>query len=486
MTQEKLQLLRQADLPYTEILEVTYEDGGSYLHMSELPPFTRVLWKNSFGEGSEIYTELWLPDDWDGLFIACGNGGMAGSIFRDVLVPHIRNRHAAVHTDMGTSRGRLHGVNNPACWADFGWRSTHMMAETGKALTELFYGQKIVYSYFIGASTGGNQAMAMVQKFPEDYDGVLAGVPAHNRIYLHTYALWSFLHLHRPDGSVMFADEEIPKITAAAVKFFNRCCGEIPFGGQPDDGFVSLPYCGEDTVERFVAFLAEEEPQFTKEQLDVLRILYEGPRNPVTGRKIYCGSPIGAESYWCGIRDNQGAEPPFFDPFVWVFGEGYTGLDFDFDADLETLTACLAADMNANSADLSAFAAHGGKLIVYSGAGDPCVPFWDTVKYCERVQKLLGGYEAASQFYRWFLMPGMDHGNGGCGVNTIWGRDEHDRDLFDSLRRWREEGIAPEYLTGARVEDGETVFARRVYPYGSERFPLFGGLPACDDYYLEK
>ncbi len=479
MTEIKLENLRSCCIPNTEILEVTHHDG-EFGEFSDLPSFTRVLWKNSFGEDSMIFTELWMPDEWNGLFIALGNGGMAGGISRGALAEHTRLGRAAVHTDMGTRDGRTRGIANPDVWHDFGWRSTHMMAVVGKILIAEYYGRNPDYSYFLGASTGGNQAMKMVQCFPEDYDGVLAGVPAHNRSFLHIYMVWMHNHLTTPDGGRMFCEDEVPRITAAAEAFF-AAHGD----GVPGDTFISYPYIGENTVDDFLAFLSEREPDFTEEQLQALRAVYKGPRDPVTGRQIYNGMPIGAEIYGCGLLDAQYVETPFFDPFLWVFGEGYTGYDFDFHNDVETFSDALSQALNANNPDLSGFASHGGKLIVYSAASDPCVPYPDAMNYCERVWKTLGGYDNVSSFYRWFLVPGMDHGNGGHGINVLWA-DEENRDLFAALRRWREEGIAPEYITGARIADDCVPFTRRLYPYGSEQFPPCEHTPTCDEYYLKK
>ena len=476
---EKLDALRQMRLPNTEILEVSHHDG-EFWEFTDLPSFTRVLWKNSFGEDSQIFTELWMPDDWNGRFVALGNGGMAGAISRPILADYTHRHCAAVHTDMGTKDGRRRGIGNPDVWHDFGYRSTHMMAVVGKALVLEYYGRNPDYSYFLGASTGGNQAMKMVQCYPEDYDGVLAGVPALNRAFLHIYMVWMHNHLTTPDGKVMFTPEEVPPITAAAEAFFRE-----HGTGAPDGSFVAYPFIGEDTVTRFLAYLSAREPSYTQEQLDALRAVYEGPRDPVTGRQIYNGMPIGAEIYGCGILDAQYTETPFFDPFLWLFGEGYTGYDFDFHRDTEHFGDTMSPILAANDPDLSLFAAHGGKLIVYSAASDPCVPYPDAMNYCERVWDKCGGYDRVSQFYRWFLVPGMDHGNGGHGANVIWG-DEHGEDLFAALRHWREDGIAPEFLCGARVTENGTEWTRRLYPYGSEQFPKCAHVPACDTYYLNK
>lgn len=481
MISEIIEALRNAQIPNTEIVEISHETSGVFKESKNIPYYIRIVWKNSFGEGSEIYTEIWLPDEWNGIFVALGNGGMAGSLLPECHVGYVKKGVVSVLTDMGTSGGRLRGVDNPTLWKDFMWRSTHLMSEVGKQLVKIRYGKDPDYSYYVGASTGGNQGLSMVQKFPHDFDGVIVGVPASNRVFLHTYMLWNHNHLRKPDGRVMFSADEVNLISDTAAKFF-----QLNGDGEPGDNFVSYPYCGNDTVSRFLDFLWKEHPDFNEEQMEALRAVYEGPKDPITGRQIYNGMPIGSEIYPCGIIDHQGEEAPFFDPFKWVFGADYTGYDFDFHDDLEKFSECLSQELNANDPDISEFESHGGKIIEFSASSDPCVPYPDAMRYCERVQEMFGGYEKSSSFYRWFLFPGMDHGSNGRGSNSIRGKDLSDGDWLNMIRRWREDGEAPEYLTAARYENGELKFSRKIYPYGSDNFPIREHVPTCDDYYLKK
>lgn len=481
---KRLDSLKSLPLEHTEIGAIEYvqtgifEDGRGGI-CTGLPPFCRVLLISRPGSGSQIVTEVWLPDDWNGVFVGIGNGGMAGTIVHYALADHIRKGYAAANTDMGTSRGQASGIHNPDVWKDFGWRATHRMTQLGKALLRRYYGKPEAYSYFVGDSTGGQQALSEAQRFPEDYDGIVAGVPANNRVCLHTYFLWNHVHLTDPDGKGRFTETEIQAITACAVKYFQQH-GD----GEPGDDFVSFPYRDRDTVADFLSFLRAEQPLFTDEQLSALRAVYTGPQNPVTGEQIYNGMPIGSEIYHCGIRDCQGAESPYFYPFIWAFGEGYNGRGFDFAADLDRLCSSLSADLDANDAELTPFYARGGKLLVYSGSADPCVPFPDAMAYYNRVAQAMGGHEKTRTFFRYFLFPGRDHGDSGKGTNTLWGSEENKEDLLTVLRRWREEGKAPDRMVAARVERegdaGTVAFVRSIAPYeGETPFPA-----VCDDRYL--
>ena len=412
--QKKIEQIKNQNIENTEIVSVSYE-VGAFRHISGLPPFYRVAFVSRAGGGSLINSELWLPCEWNGIFIGLGNGGMAGYINHDTLAGHLRRGYAVAHTDMGTSRGRDSGIDNPDVWRDFGWRATHIMTEVSKSLIFTHYGRNADYSYFIGSSTGGQQALSEAQRYPLDYDGIIAGVPANNRIFLHTYFLWNHNHLRTPDGRVMFNSDEVNRITALAASYF----GELN-DGEKGDRFVTFPYQDENTVTDFIAYLAKKCPTFSREQLDALTAVYNGPKNPRTGKQIYNGMPIGSEKYGCGIIDCEAIESPHFYPFIWAFGDGYDGYGFDFDKDMDRLSEVLSPDLNANSPDLSAFMANGGKLIAFSGSADPCVPFPEAMRYCERVIDAMGGYDKTAEFFRYFLLPGRDHGGGGDGINAFF------------------------------------------------------------------
>ncbi len=479
--QDAIAHLSKLQLENVRIVSVSYEHTGAFGNASDLPPFYRVIFEVSFEEGTLSRTELWLPDKWNGIFVGLGNGGMAGTISHEELAGYLVKDYAVAQTDMGTSRGRDSGIGRAGIWKDFGWRSTHMMTTVSKKLLISHYGQSARYAYFIGDSTGGQQAFSEAQRFPEDYDGIIAGVPANNRVFLHTYFLWNHNHLRTPDGQNCFTDDEIRTITVAAAAFFQDL-GD----GEPGDSFVSYPYRDADTVKKFIDYLHRRFPAFSLQQLQALSAVYQGPVNPRTGKQIYNGMPIGSEIYSCGIHDCQQEESPYFYPFIWAFGEHYNGYDFDFDRDLEELSNMLSPDLNANDADLTAFKACGGKLLAFSGSADPCVPYPDALRYVERVFDSMGGYDATASFFRYFIVPGRDHGSGGWGANCLWGSTTEQIDLLDTLRLWREKGEAPDHLLAARLEQGTIRFARNIYPYGSVENPKKESPKTCDSDYLNR
>lgn len=477
---DRIKNLLSGNFENTQIVSISYESTGCFEDLTDLPPFFRVILKTVCESKSLIFTEMWLPDAWNGIYIAYGNGGMAGSVNSKELSCQMKNGYVTAQTDMGTSKGESAGIDNPAMWKDFGWRATHYMAKIGKEIILKHYGKYPDYSYFDGASTGGQQAFSSAQKFPEDFDGIISAVPANNRVFLHTYFLWNHNHLRKSNGEIMFSPEEVSNITEIATEFF-----QFEGDGEKGDNFVSFPYIDENTVATFLSFLRERNPKFSNEQIEALRAVYEGPENPVTNKKIYNGMPIGSEIYGCGITDCQYERSPYYYPFIWTFGADYNPYSFDFDKDLEKVSDTLSADLNANDPDLSAFFARGGKIISYSGSADPCVPFPDAMKYYERVLDTSGGYDMVSKSFRYFLMPGKDHSDGGLGSNRIW-RNEKRESLIEAIRSWAEQGIAPDYLVAERHIADEVIFSRKLYPYCSANNPRKPLADCCDEYYLTK
>lgn len=483
---DKLLKLSIPNLPGASVLEASYENNGSFSPSEEiviegLPPFYRVFIEIK-SESGISHTELWLPESWNNIFVGTGNGGMAGKVSYWSLPGYLKNGYAAANTDMGTCRGRSSGVGNPDVWKDFGWRATHQMTECSKFIIKEHYGISPEYSYFIGGSTGGQQGLSEAQRFPLDYDGIVAGVPANNRTMLHTYFLWNHVHLRTPEGRKLFTDEETVIITDCATEFFRNSNG-----GLPHDNFISFPQSSPELTDAFLKALQHRHPGFTSEQLAALRAVYSGPVNPRTGERIYNGMPIGSEIYGCGIKDCQQSESPHYYPFIWTFGENYSPYSFDFDKDTETLNNTLSADLNANSPDISGFKNHGGKLLIYSGSADPCVPFPDAMCYYERVAERFGGYEGISDFCRYFLIPGRDHGSGGRGANAFYSSNGGGE--LEIIRRWREQNTPPDSLKAVRYRNtanhSEGVELERfIYPYLSERFPACTHPPVCCDAYL--
>ena len=374
--------------------------------------------------GSLVRVEVALPppDRWCGRLVGIGNGGGGGWLPSKELGAHLRRGRATTTTDLGTKRDPARaGVGNRAVWKDFGHRATHLAMAAGRALASAFYGRPPRFVYFLGGSTGGRQGLMLAQRHPEDADAVLSAVPANAMTALVAYFLWNWRALHRADGSRLFADAQEKNWHAAALEAFapgerlERARGR----------FVSDPRWTPALLDDALRRAAARDPSLSPEHIDALRRLAEGPRHAVTGRRIHGGMPPG------GPFAPADGNLWYFD---WVFGPDFDPLRFDFGADWDRFAAALAPDLDAESADLDAFRARGGKLFVYSGTADSCVPWHATAAWYGRVAARYG-LDATRDFCRYWLLPGREH-FGGPGVQTV-------RDEFDLLVRWREKGIAP-------------------------------------------
>ena len=390
---------------------------GLEARFAAMPAFCRITVDAIPTPDSRIGIEVWLPvDRWNGRFLGTGNGGSAGSIAYGMgMIEGLKRGFAVATTDMGTAPDIAAAEALPARWDDFGNRSTHEMTKAAKTLLRAFYGVRAVRSYFEGCSTGGQQALVEAQRFPEDYDGILAGAPGNNRTHGTAYYAWTYQAVNAVPGSKM----TLLQWGAVTRAILADCAGKD--GGAPGDQFLtdprrcrfdvaSLPRCTKDS---------RADECFTQAQLAALGRLYAGAMNPRTGERIYPGLTPGSESLPLGpVRMNDPAAGSRLFVMRWALGNDFDPLRFDFDRDMDRLDARLAPTLNANKADLSPFALRGGKLLIYNGLADPGVPFADTINYYERVLAI-AGYTRGRDFARLFLVPGMGHCIGGPGATEF-------------------------------------------------------------------
>ncbi|HVJ47488.1 MAG TPA: tannase/feruloyl esterase family alpha/beta hydrolase, partial [Luteolibacter sp.] len=392
-------------------------------------------------EGSNIRVEIWLPEPtrWNGRFVGLGNGGSAGSIHPGGLAAHCRNGYAVATTDMGTAPNSDSGIGNPEVWKDFGYRATHLMTVLAKEAVRTYYGKAPEFSYFSGRSTGGQQALQEAQRYPEDYDGIIAGVPAHCRTPLHAYFLWNEQIL----AKCPFTESQMKSVTAAGNQFMAD--KEVPAAAGK---FVSDPRCTPADIEAVIAIARKNDPTLTDKHAVALRELFDGPKHAETGERIFNGVPFGASP--------AGSHGHLY-LFRWVFGAEKNLADINFGKDIDTYTSTLGPYLNAENPDLTPFEKRGGKLLVFSGTADEVVPFHATLDYYDRVIAHFGGEEKVAAFSRFYLIPGMSHG-GGPGMTQL-------PDMLTVIRDWREKGIAPEAIQVHGTPGGSKSISMPVYPY---------------------
>ena len=469
--------LEKLKLPGITITEVQDVPAGSFTIngrvFADLPAFCRVALTSKPCPESNIRIEVWMPvTNWNARFLGTGNGGGAGSINHGVLAAGISRGFATANTDMGTSVGVMNAVGHPEIWKDFGYRATHEMTVAAKAVICAYYKKKITYSYFSGCSTGGQQSLMEAQRYPDDYDGILAGAPANNRTHLHASFIWN-LQANNDGGHEIVSKKKMELLSEIVIKNFKaQDCG------APEDRFLSdprictfnpamLPHC-QDTV---------SDSCFSEAEINALKKIYRGPVNPRTGERIYSPLPMGGNKL-------ENVAPHLY-PFFWAFGKDFDYMKFDFDRDMAKADSMLAPILNANNPDLSRLKKSGGKIILYTGTDDQLVLPQDAINYYDRVIEELHGLKETQDFFRLFLVPGMGHCGGGRGLNDFGqgiprkGAADAERDLLTTLINWVEKGIVPERLVATTFyccDKADSIrFQRPLFPY-----PLLPGYTGGD------
>jgi feruloyl esterase len=424
-----------------------------------LPAFCRVLVTAKPVEDSVIHFELWLPaaGAWNGKFEGTGNGGFSSAVgYRD-MERALTNGYATAGSDTGHDGGDLKfGVGHPEKINDWAYRAVHVMTETSKLIVRDYYGRFAQYAYFSGCSTGGHQALSEAQRYPEDYDGIVAGDPGNNRIHLMVGFLYSWLALYKDPASPLPA-AKLPLINKAVV---DACDGVDGL----KDGLIDDPRLCHFDPGVLQCKGADDTTCLTSPQVAAVRKIYEGAKNPRTGERIFAGWPRGSEASpgaqiggWTGyfVGQQQPARVEFFR--LWVFNDpNWDVRTFDFDHDLAFADVKMAA-VNALDTNLKPFKSHGGKLVMYHGWADPVVPPEDGIRYFEAVAKTMGGPEKTKDFFRLFMAPGMAHCGGGPGPNTF--------DAVAALDKWVTQGSAPEKIIASHATNGAVDRTRPLCPY---------------------
>jgi feruloyl esterase len=422
---------------------------------ANVPAFCRVELLLTPSTDSAIHAEVWLPDAWNERFQGTGNGGFAGKISYAPLVAGLARGYAVANSDMGMSTQQQESAaiftGRPERWADWGYRATHQMTVAAKLLVRAFYGKPARKAYFTGCSTGGEQGLMEAQRFPEDYDGIVAGAPANNRTGVHMSILWNFAATHR-DPTAGLPEAKLKLLEAAVLQ---NCDGM----DGVKDGILNDPRTCLFEPERLQCSGTGNDGCLTAEQVQAVRRVYEGPRDTVTGARIYPGVPRGSESEWGRFGTPPFAEPPFAPIFEWVFGRDWDWRAFDFGADAARMARQLSPILNANNADLSAFRSAGHKLMVYHGWADWLVVPEESIKYYEAVRARMGS--SAEEFYRLYMVPGMRHCSGGSGADRF--------DMLSPMVDWVEHGRAPGSLTATKYASnngtGDVLLTRPLCPY---------------------
>ena len=442
--------------------------------VKKVPAFCRVVAVATPSTDSNIQIEVWLPESgWNGRFRGQGNGGFAGSIAYPLLELAVTAGYASAATDTGHTGSPIDAgwaLGHPEKVADYGYRGIHEMTRVAKAVIEAYYGKPAQYSYFGACSNGGRQALMEAQRFPEDYDGILAGAPANNFTHLLTNALANAQALGAGAGSYI-PPSKLPAITRAV----NAAC-DAQDGVA--DGVLNDPrQCHFDAA----ALQCKDKDSsecLTAPQVATLKKLYAGGRT-AKGDLIFPG-------YLPGAEDAQGAWLPWITgpelgkSLLFAFGGGFfSGMVYEqanwsvqgasLDEALKTAEEKTGRVVDAVDADLTKFNGRGGKLILYHGWNDPAISALGTIDYYKSVVQKMGRPKVES-FTRLYLVPGMLHCGDGPGA-TVFGEGlgggpaDAQHDIHTALEQWVEKGKAPGPLTATKfVNDEETAGVKMTRP----------------------
>ncbi|MBS1820777.1 MAG: tannase/feruloyl esterase family alpha/beta hydrolase [Acidobacteria bacterium] len=442
-----------------------------------LPAFCRVQIVDRPSTDSDVKTEVWLPlEGWNGRLRAQGNGGFAGDISFGGLAETVRQGYAAVGTDTGHVGGKGDfALGHPEKVKDFGWRAVHDMTVQAKEVIKAFYGKAQEKAYFTSCSDGGREALMEAQRFPADYDGILAGAPAYNWTGLLSGAAESRHWIETQAGSALPA-EKIPALAAAV-----RAACDAKDGVK--DGILNDPRtCGFDpaTMACKAGDAKDSTACLTPPQVETVKRLYRGTVDDA-GKVVFPGLMPGAEegqngwTRWITGDDKDAAmafySKGYFSNFIFD-DPAWTAKGFDFDRDYKLALAKTAVALDSTDANLTPFVSRGGKLILYHGWNDPGIPALMTVDYYNAaVEKI--GKGAADESVRLYMVPGMQHCAEGPGA-TEFGqgmgkRGDREHDVFTALETWVEKGSAPEVLTAEKTEgkgaEKKVVMERPLCPY---------------------
>lgn len=389
----------------------------------------------------EIRFELWLPPEWNGRFLGVGNGGYTGAINYPSLSLGLARGFAVASTDTGhqTPTGFFDSswvAGHPERLENFGHRAHHLLPDRAKLIVRAFYGRPAEFAYFDGCSSGGWQGLTEAQRYPADYDGIVAGAPANNFVRLQTRAFW-LASLERANPAGILGPADIALLSRAAVA---QC---DPADGVRD-GIMSDPRgCGFEPAS-LLCRSGQSGACLSQAQVERARLIY-GPYSTRRGLALYPGNAYGVPPI-ATLPGVDLAEPMLMQA-IPPAERRWTAATFDSDRDIPPLEARFGASLGASNPDLRAFAARGGKLIVYHGWTDGLLSPWNSIGYWEAVNRRMGARNVPS-FFRLFMAPGVDHCRGGVGPDRF--------DALAAVMAWRERGQAPDRLIAATASGNRT------------------------------
>ncbi len=441
----------------------------------------------------EIIFEVNMPVAWNGRFYMYGNGGFAGGApstkaeFRDQA---LRHGFATAYTNTGHDSRQeplaTFAYNNLQKTVDYLFRAVHLTVVYSKQLITEFYDREADYSYWDGCSMGGRQGMVSAQRFPGDFDGIVAGAPAFD----FTGTMFSYIWHSRVLDGITFRAEKLDLLAEHVYAKCDAIDGLV-------DGLITDPRrCDIDPAQHLPRCGGSDDRDdcFTRNEIARLEKIYNGPQRG--DQNLYPGVPPGAEVL-AMIRLPNGAKRRVrgWEPWL-VNGNGptvqklmmasylkylafeqddpeYDWTRYPVETEAEGIDELTAAMLDAKNSDMSRFRSRGGKMISYFGWADTAINPVPMIEYYESVDDAMGG--APHDFYRLFMVPGMFHCDGGAGADQM--------DVMTPVIEWVEAGKEPTSITGHHVIDGTVVFSRPQCPHPqTARYKGSGSTASADSF----
>ena len=438
-------------VPHATVTSAQSIDAGALAQFNTLPAFCRVAATLKPSNDSDIKMELWLPAaNWNGKFQEVGNGAFSGSIALPAMAAALRRGYAAASTDTGhTGNTAEFALGHPEKVIDFGWRAIHETAVASKAIVEAFYAAAPRFSYFTGCSAGGRQGLKEAQRFPGDFDGIVAGAPGLDWTGRAAQAVRVAQATQKPEARLSAADARL--LHSAVLDACDALDGV-------KDGVVDDPTrCSFDPAV-LECTSGNSSSCLTTAKVRTAKMLYDGRVNGKTKREI-AGLARGSELGWTENGWSASARATGLDQFRYlVFKDPAWDVGaFDVDADIARAESADNDTINALDPNLKPFVDRGGKLIQYHGWSDPQISPGNSTQYYSRVVQALGGADRVAGSYRLFMAPGMAHCGGGDGPSTF--------DMLAALEQWVEQRTPPDRIVASHATEGTTDRTRPLCPY---------------------
>jgi len=450
MTVRNGQVLSAASVPAGAFAPPNATNATAAEAFKTLPGFCRVSLKLTPSADSDIRVEVWLPQSgWNRKLQASGNGGLGGAIPYPAMAASVKAGYAAAGTDSGHVGGNADFVaGHPEKLVDFAYRAIHEMTVTAKAVVSAHYDAPPSRSYFNSCSTGGRQALIEAQRYPDDFDGIVAGDPSWDQMRLYAARVWLNTYVNRTPAAVIPASK-YPMMHTAVLE---RCDavdgvkdGVIEDPTKCSFEFATLTCGGEDRADCL-----------TKDQVETANAMTRPIRDPKSGAALHPGRYYpGSELGWGGVA---GPSPS---------GESHEGMrkivftpDWDYHTikvpdDVERAVKADKGLLYGGEPDLSRFVKRGGKLLMYHGWADPLVsPDTSLIMY-KRISDAVGS--SGANAVALFMVPGMGHCQGGPGTDVF--------DKVGALDRWVETGKKPQSIEAAHVTAGVVDRTRPLCAY---------------------